>query len=84
LPLHLLIFNMTHTPTGILRQKAPLMWIYSRISPQHNILPYYEAVAHMMVLGRKQALICFDKELYIIIQLFNVDQNNSIVQIKTA
>lgn len=53
LPLHLLIFNTTHTPTGLLWQKAPLMWIHSRIPPKCNILPYYEAVAHMMMLRRK-------------------------------
>ena len=45
LPLHLLIFNMIHMPTGLLWQKAPLMWIHLRISPKCNILPYYEAVA---------------------------------------
>jgi hypothetical protein len=37
LPLHVLIFNMTHTPTGLLWQKAPLMWILSGTSPKHNI-----------------------------------------------
>ena len=62
LPLHLLIFNTTHTSTGLLWQKAPCMWIHSRISPKHNVLPYYEAVAHMMMLGRKQALIYFGKK----------------------
>jgi hypothetical protein len=50
LPLHLLIFNMFHMPTGLLWQKAPLMWVHSRISLKHNILPYYEAVAQMIIL----------------------------------
>jgi hypothetical protein len=40
LPLHLLIFNTTHTPTGFLWQKAPLVWIHSRIFSKCNILPY--------------------------------------------
>jgi hypothetical protein len=40
LPLHLLIFNTTHTPTGLLWHRAPLMWIHSRISPKWNILPF--------------------------------------------
>ena len=44
LPLHLLIFNTIHTPTGLLWQRAPLMWIHLRISPKCNILPYYETV----------------------------------------
>jgi hypothetical protein len=44
-PLHFLIFNTIHTPTGLLWQRAPLMWIHSRISPKCNILPYYEPVA---------------------------------------
>lgn len=76
MPLHLLIFNMAHTLTRLLWQKAPVTWIHSRISPKCNTLPYYEAVAHMMMLGRKQALIYFSKEPDIIIQPFNVDQNN--------
>ena len=45
LPLHLLIFNTIHMPTGLLWQRAPLMWIHLRISPKRNIPPYYEAVA---------------------------------------
>jgi hypothetical protein len=68
LPLHLFIFNMTHTPTGLLWQRAPSMWIHSRTSLKCNILPYYEAVAQMIILGRKQVLIYFGKEPGIIIQ----------------
>jgi hypothetical protein len=49
LPLHLLVFNMIHIPTGLLWQKSPLMWMHSRISPKCNILPYYEAVAQMIM-----------------------------------
>jgi hypothetical protein len=56
LPLHLLIFNTIHMPTGLLWQRAPLMWLHLRISPKCNILPYYETVAQMIILGRKQAL----------------------------
>ena len=62
LPLHLLIFNTIHMPTGLLWQKSPLMWIHLRISPKRNILPYYEAVAQMVILGKKQALTYFGKE----------------------
>ena len=51
------------------------MWIHLRVSPKHNILPYYEVVAQIIVLGRKQSLTCFDKEPDIIIQPFNVDQD---------
>jgi hypothetical protein len=56
LHLHLLIFNTIHMPTGLLWQKNPLMWKHLRISPKRNILPYYEAVDQMIILGRKQAL----------------------------
>jgi hypothetical protein len=59
LPLHLFIFNTIHVPTGLLQQKSPLMWIHSRISPKHNILSYYEALAQMIILGRKHALTYF-------------------------
>ena len=54
--LHLLIFNTIHVPTGLLWQKSPLMWIHLRISPKRNILPYYEAVTQMIIIGKKQAL----------------------------
>jgi hypothetical protein len=53
--------------------KAPLTWIYSRISPKCNILPYNEAIAHMIISGRKQTPIYFGKKTDIIIQPFNVD-----------
>ena len=62
LPLHMLIFNMIHMPTRLLWQKSPLMGIHSRISPKHNILPYDEPVAQMVILGKKQALTYFGKE----------------------
>ena len=68
LPLHLLIFNMIHVPTGLLWQKSPLMWIDLRISPTRHILAYYESVAQMIILGRKQALTYFGKEPDIIVQ----------------
>jgi hypothetical protein len=60
---------MTHKPTGLLWKRAPLMWIHSWISPKHNILSYYEAVALMMIFGRRQALIYFGKVPDIIILL---------------
>ena len=41
LPLHLLIFNLSHTCTELLWQNAPLIWIHSRICPKRNTLPYY-------------------------------------------
>jgi hypothetical protein len=53
---------MIHMPTGLSWQKSPLMWIPSRISPKRNILPYYEAVAQTVILGKKQALTYFGKE----------------------
>jgi hypothetical protein len=49
------------------------MWTHSRISPKSNIQPYYEAVAHMIIVGGNQALIYFGKEPGIIIQPFNSD-----------
>jgi hypothetical protein len=84
LPLHLLIFNTIHVPTGLLWQKSPLMWIHLRISPKRNILPYYEAVAQMIIIGRKQALTYFGKEPDIIVPPYIISQDtwlNSILQI---
>ena len=66
---------MIHMPTGLLWQKSPLMWIHLRISPKRNILPYYEAVTQMIILGRKQALTYFGKEPDIIVQPYNVSQD---------
>ena len=45
------------------------------MSSRHNILPYYEAVAQVIVLGRKQALTYFGKEPDVIIQPYNIDQD---------
>ena len=46
------------------------MWIHSKISPKCNILPYHEAVAQMIITGRRQALTYFSKEPDIIVQPF--------------
>jgi hypothetical protein len=83
LPLHLLIFNMTHVPMGLLWQKFPLIWIHSRISIKRNILPYHEAVAQMIITGRKQALTYFGKEPDIIVQPYSVSQNTWLKQHST-
>jgi hypothetical protein len=48
------------------------MWIHSRISPKSNILPYHEAVAQMIITGKKQALTYFNKEPDIIVQPYSV------------
>jgi hypothetical protein len=80
LPLHLLIFNTTHVPTGLLWQKFPIMWIHSRISPKRNILPYNEAMAQMTITGRKQALTYFGKEPDIIFQPYSLSQDTWLKQ----
>ena len=46
-----------------------------RVSSSCKILPYYEAIAQVIVLERKKALTYFGKEPDIIIQSFNVDQD---------
>jgi hypothetical protein len=83
LPLHLSIFSTIQMPTGLLRQKSPLMWIYLRISPKCNILPYYEAVAQMIIIGRNQALTYFGKEPDIIVQPYRVGQDTWLKQHST-
>ena len=69
LPLYLLIFNTIHMPTGLLWQKSPLMWIHLRISPKRNILPYYEAVTQMIIIGKKQALTYLAKSQILLFSL---------------
>jgi hypothetical protein len=72
---------MINMPTGLLWQKSPLMWIHSRISSKHNILQYYEAVAQMICLGRKQALTYFGKEPDIIVQSYSIGQDTLFSQL---
>lgn len=71
---------MIHVPTGLLWQKTPLMWIHSRISPKCNILPYYEAIAQMIIIGWKQALTYFSKQTDTIVQPYNVSQDTWLKQ----
>jgi hypothetical protein len=71
---------MTHERTGLLWQKFPIMWIHLRISPKRNILPYHQAVAQMIITGRRQALTYFGKEPYIIVQPFNGTINSHYLQ----
>ena len=59
------------------------MWIHSKISSKRNILPYYEAVAQMIILGKKQALTYFGKEPDIIVQLYSVSQDSWLKQHST-
>jgi hypothetical protein len=70
-------------PTGLLWQKSSLMWIHLRISPKRNILPHYEAVAQMIILGRNQALIYFGKEPDIIVQPYSISQDTWLKQHST-
>jgi hypothetical protein len=69
--------------TGLLWQKSPLVWIHLRISPKHNILPYYETVAQMIIIGRKKALIYFGKEPDIIVQPYSISQDTWLQQHST-
>ena len=59
------------------------MWIQPRIYPKHNILPYYEAVAQTIIIGRTQALTYFGKEPDIIVQLYSVSQDTWLRQHST-
>jgi hypothetical protein len=59
------------------------MWIHLRISPKCNILPYYEAVAQMIILGKKPALTYFDKEPDVIVQPYSIDQDTWLKQHST-
>jgi hypothetical protein len=59
------------------------MWIHSRISPKCNILPYHEAVAQMIIIGRKQALTYFGKEPDIIVQPYSISQDTWVKQHST-
>jgi hypothetical protein len=59
------------------------MWIHLRISPKRINLPYHEAVAQMIILGRRQALTYFGKDPDIIVQPYSAEQDTWLKQDST-
>ena len=71
---------MNEQVNGVTCGVGILVWVHLRISPKCNILSYYEAVAQMIILGRKQALTYFGKEPDIIVQPYSTDQDTWLKQ----
>uniref|UniRef100_A0A5F8A7E5 Reverse transcriptase domain-containing protein n=1 Tax=Macaca mulatta TaxID=9544 RepID=A0A5F8A7E5_MACMU len=52
-PLIFLIFNTTITPTDLFWQNNPIMWVHLPSSPKKVLLPYYNAIANLIILRRE-------------------------------
>lgn len=79
-PLIFLIFNTTLTPTGLFWQNNPIMWVHLPASPKKVLLPYYEAVADLILLGRDNSKKYFGIEPFTIIQPYSASQINWLMQ----
>ncbi|QTI96652.1 pol [Prosimian retrovirus 1] len=80
MPLSFIIFNTTVTPTGLFWQNQPLMWIHLPSSPKKVILPYYDAVADLIMLGREDSRKYFGIEPSKIIQPYSKSQIQWLLQ----
>uniref|UniRef100_A0A8I5N501 Uncharacterized protein n=1 Tax=Papio anubis TaxID=9555 RepID=A0A8I5N501_PAPAN len=67
-PLIFVIFNTTITPTGLFWQNNPIMWVHLPSSPKRVLLPYYDAIADLIILGRENSRKYFGIEPSTIIQ----------------
>ncbi|ADC33201.1 pol protein, partial [Simian retrovirus 4] len=79
-PLILLVFNTALTPTGLFWQSNPLMWIHSHASPKRVLLPYYDAIADLIILGRGHSRTYFGIEPSTIIQPYSKSQIDWLMQ----
>ena len=79
-PLTLLIFNTTLTPTGLFWQNNPIMWVHLPSSPKKVLLPYYDAIADLIILGRDNSKKYFGIEPSMIIQPYSKPQIHWLMQ----
>lgn len=56
------ILATKHTPTAVLWQDGPLLWIHLPCSPSKVLTHYYEAVANLIQAGRKESVKYFGQE----------------------
>ena len=56
------IFSTVHTPTAVLWQDGPLLWIHLPVSPSRVLTPYWEAVACLVQMVRTESKKYFGKE----------------------
>lgn len=80
LPFSLVICATSHSPTAVLWQNAPLIWIYLPSSPAKILSPYHSLVAQIIQTGREKSRIYFGKDPDRIILPYTKDQNNWLMQ----
>ncbi|AAA47732.1 pol protein, partial [Simian retrovirus 1] len=80
LPLMFLIFNTALTPTGLFWQNNPIMWVHLPASPKKVLLPYYDAIADLIILGRDHSKKYFGIEPSVIIQPYSKSQIDWLMQ----
>lgn len=56
------------------------MWVHLKTSFKEYKASYYEAIAEVIMLGRRQSLTYFGKEPDILAQPYNVEQNEWLKQ----
>lgn len=59
----LFILPTAHTPTAVLYQDTPLLWIHLNASPSKALAPYPDLVATLIATGRKDSLSYLEKIL---------------------
>ncbi|BBG56792.1 pol protein [Simian retrovirus 5] len=79
-PLTFLIFNTALTPTGLFWQRDPIMWVHLSASPKKVLVPYYDAIADLIILGRNNSKKYFGIEPSTIIQPYSKSQVDWLLQ----
>lgn len=60
------VLATAHTPTAVLWQGGPLLWLHLPVSPARVLTPYYEAIACMVQMAREESLKYFGAEPFLI------------------
>lgn len=61
-PFTLIICATLHTPTGVLWQDNPLLWIHLPSSPSKVLIPYPSLVTKVLILGREKSRQHFGRD----------------------
>lgn len=75
-PFSLIICPTSHTPTGVLWQQKPLLWIHLPSSPSKILIPYPSLITKIIQLGRDRSRIYFGKDPDHIILPYTKEQIN--------
>ncbi|XP_012589367.1 PREDICTED: endogenous retrovirus group K member 8 Pol protein-like [Condylura cristata] len=79
-PLDVIIFHTELTPTEVFWQGHPILWLHLPSSPRKVLLPYYEAVAQLIVVARTTGHKLYGRDPSKIIQSYSKSQVNWLLQ----